>query len=128
VGVRVRRLRACGCRAGQPEPRRFAAGVRTGTADAHLGKLSRRHIERAKWCLWHGRWKRCLVRLATTYRRTEATGIRDAVGIETLRRHLRYLTDYLEANRATLVNYAARRRRYPDFRPVNRDIEIPDAA
>jgi hypothetical protein len=68
------------------------------------------------------------VRLATTYRRTEATGIRDAVGIETLRRHLRYLTDYLEANRATLVNYAARRRRYPDFRPVNRDIEIPDAA
>ncbi len=163
---------------------RAAAGVGTGTADAHLGKLSRRYIERAKWCLWHGRWKRCLVKLATIYHWTEATSIRNAVGIETLWRHLRDLTDYLEANRATLVNYAARRRRgepistafvesavneivsrrmtkkqqmrwnrwtvqpfldvraavlngtlegafrrrYPDFRPVNRDIETPAAA
>jgi hypothetical protein len=155
-----------------------------GTADAHLGKLSRRPIERAKWCLWHGHWKRCLVKLADTYRRTEAKSIRQAAGIETLRGQLRDLSDYLEANRAALVNYGARRRRgepistafvesavneivsrrmnkkqqmrwnrwtvqpfldvrtavlngtlagefrrrYPDFRPANRDIETPAAA
>ena len=125
---------------------RAAAGVGTGTADAHRGKLSRR--------------------------------------IETLRGQLRDLSDYLEANRAALVNYGARRwrgepistafvesavneivsprmikkqqmrwyrwtvqpfldvrtavlngtlagafrRRYPDLRPANRDIETPAAA
>lgn len=71
----------------------------------------RRDIERAKWCLWHGRWKRCLVKLANTYRWSEAKSIRDAAGIETLRRHLRDLIDYLESNQAALVNYSARRRR-----------------
>jgi hypothetical protein len=90
---------------------RAATGVGTGTADAYLGELSRRGMERAKWCLWHGRRKRCLVKLVTAYRWTEAKGIRDAAGIENLRRHLRDLIDYLEANQAALVNYGARRRR-----------------
>lgn len=90
---------------------RAAAGVGVGTADAHLGALSRRDVERAKWCLWHGRWKRCLVKIVTTNHWTEAKSIRDATGIETLRRHLRDLIDYLEANQAMLVNYGARRRR-----------------
>jgi hypothetical protein len=89
---------------------RATAGVGAGTIDAHLGAAPRRDIERAKWCLWHGRWKRCLVKLVTTFRWSEAQCIRDAAGIETLRRHLRDLIDYLEANTAMLVNYGARRR------------------
>jgi hypothetical protein len=51
------------------------------------------------------------VKLVTTYLWCEAKSIRDARGIETLRRHLRDLIDYLEANRAMPVNYGARRRR-----------------
>jgi len=89
---------------------RAASGVGVGTADAHLSELSKRHVERAKWCLWHGRWKRCLMKLVITCRRTEATGIRDAAGITRLRRHLRDLIEYLEANLSALVNYGARRR------------------
>jgi hypothetical protein len=163
---------------------RAAAGVGRGTAHAHLGELTRHHIERAKWCLRYGRWKRCLVKLAVIWRWSEAKSIGDAAGIETLRRHLRGLTDYLEANQAMLVNYNARRRRsepistafvesavneivsrrmikkqqmrwnrwtvqpfldvrtavlngtlegefcrrYPDFRPANRDLETPAVA
>jgi hypothetical protein len=89
---------------------RATAGLGAGTIDTHLSAVARRDIERAKWCLWHGRWKRCLVKLVTTLRRSEAKRIRDAAGIETLRRHLRDLIDYLEANTAMLVNYGARRR------------------
>jgi hypothetical protein len=88
---------------------RATAGVGAGTIDAHLGAVARRDIERAKWCLWHGRWKRCLVKLVTTFRRSEAKCIRDVAGIEALRRHLRDLIDYLEDNTAMLVNYGARR-------------------
>jgi AcrR family transcriptional regulator len=90
---------------------RAAAGVGRGTTYAHFGELARHHIERAKWCLWHDRWKRCLVKLVNIWRWSEAKSIRGAAGIETLRRHLRDLTDYLQANQAMLVNYAARRRR-----------------
>jgi transposase-like protein len=88
-----------------------ATGVGAGSIDAHIGAAARRDIERAKWCLWHGRWQRCLMKLVTTYRWTEAKCVRDAAGIDTLRRHLRDLIDYLEANTATRVNYGARRRR-----------------
>jgi hypothetical protein len=90
---------------------RAAAGIGAGTIDAHLAVIARRDIERAKWCLWHGRWKRCLVKLVKTYRWSEAKSIHDAAGIEILRRHLKDLIDYLEANQAMLVNYGARRRR-----------------
>ena len=124
------------------------------------------------------------MKLLNIWRWSEAKSIRGAAGIETLRRHLRDLTDYLQANQPMLVNYAARRRcgepistafvesavneivsrrmikkqqmrwnpwtvqlfldvrtavlngtlegafrrRYPDFRPVNRDIETRAAA
>jgi hypothetical protein len=47
-----------------------AIGLGVGTVDAHLGKPSRRDIEHAKWRLWHGRWKGCLVKLASVYRWT----------------------------------------------------------
>ena len=50
------------------------------------------------------------MKLVTTLRWSEAQCIRDAAGIEILRRHLRDLIDYLEANTAMLVNYGARRR------------------
>ena len=90
---------------------RAAAGIGAGTIDAHLGVIARRDIERAKWCLWHGRWKRCLVKLVKTYRWSEAKSIHDAAGIEILQRHLKDLIDYLEANQAMLVNYGARWRR-----------------
>jgi hypothetical protein len=89
---------------------RATAGLGAGTIDAHLGAAARRDIERAKWCLWHGRWKRCLMKLVTTFRWSEAKRIRDATDNETLRRHVRDLIDYLEANTAMLVNYGARRR------------------
>jgi hypothetical protein len=82
----------------------------TGTIDDHLSAVARRDIERAKWCLWHGPWKRCLVKLVTTLRWSETNRNRDAAGIETIRRHLRDLIDYFEANTAQLVNSGSRRR------------------
>lgn len=98
---------------------RPATGVGADTIDAHLGAVARRDMERAKWCLWHGRWqRRCLVKLVTAYRWTEAKCVRDAAGIETLRRHPRDLIDYLEANTATLVNFGARRGAGKAFSPV----------
>jgi hypothetical protein len=90
---------------------RAAAGLGAGSAGAHLGEICRRDIERAKWCLWHGRWKGCLIKLAGINRWTQAKSIRDTAGIETVRRHLKDLTAYLEANQSALVNYDARRRR-----------------
>ena len=88
-----------------------AAGLGAGTANAHFGEVSRRNVERAKWRLWHGRWKGCLTKLANVYRWTETRSIRDIVGAETLRRHLKDLIVYLESNQSALVNYGARRRR-----------------
>ena len=91
---------------------RAAAGIGAGTIDAHLAVIARRDIERAKWCLWHGRrWKRCLVRLVKTYRWSEAKSMHEAAGVEILRRHLKDLIDYPEANQGMLVNYGGRRRR-----------------
>ncbi len=45
-----------------------ALGLGVGTGDAHRGELSRRDVERAKWRLWRGRWKGCLIKLAGTDR------------------------------------------------------------
>ena len=75
------------------------------------GEIRRRDIERAKWCLWHGRWKRCLIRLAGLCRRSEAERNRHIEGVPALRHHLRDLVGYLEANQSGLVNYGARHRR-----------------
>jgi hypothetical protein len=40
VGVRVRRLRACGCRAGQPEPKSYAAMFATGGVAPELAYMT----------------------------------------------------------------------------------------
>ncbi len=42
---------------------------------------------------------------------TDARSIRDVEGVRALRRHLRDLIAYLEANQSTLVNYCARYQR-----------------
>ena len=47
----------------------------------------------------------------SVWRKGTDPSIHDAAGIEILRRHLKDLIDYLEANQALLVNYGARRRR-----------------
>ena len=88
-----------------------AAGLGAGTANANHGALARLDIEGAKWRLWHGRWKGCLVKLVGVLHWTETRTIRDTVGVEVLRRHLKDLIVYLESNQAALVNYGARRRR-----------------
>jgi hypothetical protein len=61
-----------------------AMGLGVGTVDAHLGEPSRRDIEHAKWRLWHGRWKSCLVKLASVYRRTKASSICDVADVRPL--------------------------------------------
>ena len=49
-----------------------------------------------------------MIKLAGIRRWTEAARVRDIEGIRPLRRHLRDLIAYLEANRSGLVNYGAR--------------------
>lgn len=62
-----------------------------------------------------GRWQRCLAKLVTTCRWTEAKCVRDGAGIETLRRHLKDMIDYLKAKHLHAVNDGARRRREDPF-------------
>jgi hypothetical protein len=88
-----------------------AKGLGAGTVDAYLGEIARHDIERAKWRLWHGRWKGCLIKLAGVSRWTEAKCVRDVEGVSALQRHLRDLLAYLEANQSALVNYGVRCRR-----------------
>lgn len=88
-----------------------ATGLGAGTPDAHLSSQKRHDIERAKWRLWHGRWKGCLIKLAGIRRWTEGKSSRQIAGAEVLRRHLDDLLACLEANQSGLVNYGVRRRR-----------------
>src|SRR5262249_32977230 len=67
-------------------------------------------LTRAKWRLWHGRWKGCLIKLVHLQQWTQTRAFRDVEGMRTLRHHLHELLAYLEANQAALVNYAACRR------------------
>jgi hypothetical protein len=85
-----------------------ASGLGTGTVNAHLGLIAYLSIESAKWRLWHGRWKGCLIKLAEVCRWTELKSFREIDGIRALRRHLRDLLAYLEANQCGLVNYGSR--------------------
>ena len=73
--------------------------------------ISHGDIERAKWRLWHGRWKGSLVKLAAIERWTRARRVRDVAGVRALQHHLEDLVAYLAANQSALVNYGARRRR-----------------
>ena len=84
-----------------------ASGLGAGTVNVHLGMIANRSIESAKWRLWHGRWKGCLSKLAEVCRWTEANSFREIDGIRALRRHLRDLLVYLEANQCGLVNYGS---------------------
>jgi phage terminase Nu1 subunit (DNA packaging protein) len=64
------------------------------------------------WCFWHRYRQRYLLKRVTTNRWTDAECFRNTAGMETLRRQLRDLIDYLEANTATLVNYGTCRRQW----------------
>ena len=82
-----------------------------GAADAFLAYDAVRTLERAKWCLWHGRWTGCRRKLAALCRWTKRKPVRDVVSIGRLQRHVSDLLGYLERNRDAVVPYAARRRR-----------------
>src|SRR3954463_1516146 len=88
-----------------------ARGLGAGTADASLAHDAVRNLDRAKWCLWHGRWTGCRGKLSALCRGTKRKPIRDMAGIGRLQRHVNDLRGYLERNRGALVPYAARRRR-----------------
>src|SRR5215207_262449 len=88
-----------------------ARGLGAGTADASLAHNAVRTLERAKWCLWHGRWTGCRGKLSALSRGTTRKPIRDVAGIGRLQRHVSDLLGYLEHNQGALVPYAARRRR-----------------
>jgi hypothetical protein len=91
--------------------RQAARGLGAGTADASLAHAAVRTLDRAKWCLWHGRWTGCRRKLASLWRWTKRKHVRDMAGIGRLQRHVSDLLGYLERNRDALVPYAARRRR-----------------
>src|SRR3954465_13803877 len=88
-----------------------ARGLSVSTADAHLVRDATAVLERAKRCLWHGRWTGCRRKLASLCRWTRRKHVRDMAGIGRLQRHVSDLLGYLERNRGALVPYAARRRR-----------------
>src|SRR5215213_9294456 len=91
--------------------RQAARGLGVGTADTSLAQDALRTLERAKWCLWHGRWTGCRRKLAALCRWTRRKPRREVAGIGRLQRHVSDLLGYLERNRDALVPYAARRRR-----------------
>jgi hypothetical protein len=82
-----------------------------GAVDASLAHDAVRTLDRAKWCLWHGRWTGCRRKLAALCRWTRRKPRREVAGISRLQRHVTDLLGYLERNRNALVPYAARRRR-----------------
>src|SRR4051794_29187969 len=88
-----------------------ARGLGAGPADASLTHDAVRDLERAKWCLWHGRWAGCRRKLASLRRWTRRKHVRDVAGMNRVLRRVGDLLDYLERNQGALVPYAARRRR-----------------
>src|SRR5215212_1303448 len=88
-----------------------ARGLGAGTADASLAHDAVRNLDRAKWCLWHGRWTGCRGKLSALCRWTKRKSLRAVAGIGRLQRHVSDLLGYLERNQGALVPYAARRRR-----------------
>ena len=88
-----------------------ARGLGAGTADASLAHSAVRNLDRAKWCLWHGRWAGCRRKLAALCRWTRRKPVRDVASLDRVQRRVGDLLGYLERNRDALVPYAARRRR-----------------
>jgi hypothetical protein len=82
-----------------------------GPADASLAHDAVRDLDRAKWCLWHGRWTGCRRKLAALRRWMKRKPVRDMAGLDRVQRRVGDLLGYLERNQAALVPYAARRRR-----------------
>src|SRR3954470_13581320 len=91
--------------------RQAARGLGGGTADTHLTDEAVRTLDRAKWCLWHGRWTGCRRKLAALCRGMKRKPVRDVAGLDRVQRRVGDLLGYLERNQAALVPYAARRRR-----------------
>src|SRR4051812_22628674 len=91
--------------------RQAAHGLGAGPADTSLAHDAVRPLDRAKWCLWHGRWTGCRGKLASLCRWTKRKHVRDMAGIGRLQRHVSDLLGYLERNQGALAPYAARRRR-----------------
>src|SRR4051812_9452913 len=91
--------------------RQAARGLGAGTADTHLTDEAVRTLDRAKWCLWHGRWTGCRRKLAALCRWMKRKPVRDVAGLDRVQRCVGDLLGYLERNQAALVHYAARRRR-----------------
>src|SRR3954466_7649358 len=91
--------------------RQAARGLGAGIADTSLAHDAVRTLDRAKWCLWHGRWTGCRGKLAALCHWTKCKPIRDLASIGRLQRHISDLLGYLERNWDALVPYAARRRR-----------------
>jgi hypothetical protein len=90
--------------------RQAARGLGAGTADASLAQGAAGKLDRAKWCLWHGRWTGCRRRLAGLCRWTRRRPAREVAGMDRVCRHVSDLLGYLERNQDALVPYAARRR------------------
>src|SRR4051794_26235309 len=88
-----------------------ARGLGAGTADTSLAQDAVRTLDRAKWCLWHGRWTGCRGKLSALRRWTRRQPMRDVAGINRVQRRVGDLLGYLERNQGALVPYAARRRR-----------------
>jgi hypothetical protein len=88
-----------------------ARGLGAGAADTSLAHGATASLERAKGCLWHGRWKGCRRKLTRLGRWTRRGPVRDAAGIGRFQRHVADLLGYLDRNQGALVHYAARRRR-----------------
>jgi len=88
-----------------------ARGLGAGTADASLAHDAVRTLDRAKWCLWHGRWTGCRGKLSALCRWMKCKPVRDVAGLDRVQRRVGDLLGYLERNQAALVPYAARRRR-----------------
>src|SRR5215211_2002779 len=61
--------------------RQAARGLGAGTADASLAHDAVRTLERAKWCLWHGRWTGCRGKLARLCHWMKRKPMRDMAGI-----------------------------------------------
>ena len=91
---------------------RFEHASRTARGlEAQIARRAERDLERAKWRLWHGRRAGCRDRLAALLRWTGRRHVREAAGIDRLRRHVTGLLGHLDRNAGALVPYAARRRR-----------------
>ena len=86
-------------------------GLGAGPADTSRAHDAVRTLDRAKWCLWHGRWTGCRRKLAALCRWTRRKPRREVAGISRLQRHVSDVLGYLERNQAALVPDAARRRR-----------------